>query len=184
MLGLVPGSLLKKTFKKGQMIRMSEPTSNKAFGYQLLLDLYNCKEGVCDDLSLCYRFLDEIVGALGMEKQSPPNIFFSDATRFPDKAGLSGWVPLIESSIVIHTLSMKNFISIDIYCCRYFEVEFAKEFCNKFFHPKSMDAQYIERGQNYYKTDTNYHTVTVKKGESISPEITIHKKEKQLALAK
>ena len=39
-----------------------------------------------------------------MEKQAPPSIFRSDATRFPDKAGLSGWVPLIESSIVIHTL--------------------------------------------------------------------------------
>ena len=100
---------------------------DQVFGYQLLLDLYGCKEGVCDDLSLCYQFLDEIVEELGMEKQAPPNIFRSDETRFPDKAGLSGWVPLIESSTVIHTLSPKNFMTIDIYCCKNFDLQKAKD---------------------------------------------------------
>jgi len=96
-------------------------SKSAVFGYELLVDLYDCKAGVCDDLTLCYNFLDEIVGFLGMEKQAPPSIFRSDATRFPDKAGLSGWVPLIESSIVIHTLSPKDFITVDIYCCRAFD---------------------------------------------------------------
>lgn len=121
------------------------------FGYQLLLDLYDCKPGVCDDLNLCYKFLDEIVSHLGMEKQAPPNIFFTDATRFPDKAGLSGWAPLVESSIVIHTLSPKNFISIDIYCCKEFDTTKAKLFVHNFFSPKRIDEQFIERGFDYYK---------------------------------
>lgn len=122
----------------------------RVFGYQLLLDLYNCKEGVCDDLNLCYQFLDEIVEELGMEKQAPPNIFRSDEVRFPDKAGLSGWVPLIESSTVIHTLSPKNFISIDIYCCKNFDLQKAKDVCCRFFAPGKIDEQYIERGLEYY----------------------------------
>ena len=157
--------------------------NNRVFGYQLLLDLYGCKEGACDDLTLCYKFLDEIVGYLGMEKQAPPNIFRSDEVRFPDKAGLSGWVPLIESSIVIHTLTPKDFISIDIYCCRCFSIEKAKAFCQKFFHPERLDEQYIERGQDYYRTDSNYHTMTVKKGTKREPEIIINKKEAQLVSA-
>jgi len=156
--------------------------SDKAqvFGYQLLLDLYGCKKGVCNDLNLCYQFLDDVVAALGMEKQAPPNIFRSDAMRFPDKAGLSGWAPLIESSIVIHTLSPKNFISIDVYCCKAFDVKKAKEMCHKFFDPKRIDEQYIERGQDYYKEDTNYHTITVKKGAA-RPQVVISKKESALA---
>jgi len=158
-----------KTLSKGQV-----------FGYQLLLDLYDCKPGVCDDLSLCYQFLDEIVEDLGMEKQAPPSIFRSDAIRFPDKAGLSGWAPLIESSIVIHTLSPKDYISIDIYCCKNFSLPKAKEICQRFFAPKRVDEQFIERGVDYYKADTNYHTLTVKKGSSKIPEITIAKKELQL----
>ncbi len=116
-----------------------------------------------------------------MEKQSPPSIFRSDATRFPDKAGLSGWAPLIESSVVIHTLSPKNYISIDVYCCKCFNLEMAKDVCRRFFAPQRIDEQYIERGLDYYKTDTNYHTLTVKKGNSKTPEVTINKKEPQLA---
>jgi len=153
--------------------------NNKTFGTQLLLDLYDCKRGVCDDLNLCYQFLDDVVKTLGMEKQAPPNIFRSDATRFPDKAGLSGWVPLIESSIVIHTLSLRNFISIDIYCCKNFDVEKANNVCKKFFAPVRIEEQYIERGLDYYKLDTKYHTLTVKKGRTKSPEILLRKKEQQ-----
>jgi S-adenosylmethionine decarboxylase len=148
---------------------------NHIFGHQLLLDLYGCKEGVCDDLTLNYQFLDEIVGALGMEKQAPPNIFRSDEVRFPDKAGLSGWVPLIESSIVVHTLTPKNFISIDIYCCRFFDTNKAKDFCRRFFGPARIDEQYIERGVDYYKAESNYATLTVK-NSGPQPQVLVTKK--------
>ncbi len=157
---------------------------NQVFGYQLLLDLYGCKEGVCDDLNLCYQFLDEIVDELGMEKQAPPNIFRSDEVRFPDKAGLSGWVPLIESSTVIHTLSPKNFISIDIYCCKNFDLQKAKDVCRRFFSPERIDEQYIERGSDYYKPDTNHHTVTVTGNTTESSKIVIDQKETQLVSEK
>src|SRR5271167_3190405 len=116
------------------------------FGYELLLDLYECKAGVCDDLTLCYNFLDEIVGFLGMEKQAPPSIFRSDATRFPDKAGLSGWVPLIESSIVIHTLTPKDFITVDIYCCRTFDARKRKIFAAVFLVPKRCKRSLLSAG--------------------------------------
>ena len=129
-------------------------SKSAVFGYELLVDLYDCKPGVCDDLTLCYNFLDEIVGFLGMEKQSPPAIFRSDATRFPDKAGLSGWVPLIESSIVIHTLSPKDFITVDIYCCRAFDRKKAEDFCCRFFGPKKLQAQFVQRGLSYYQEST------------------------------
>jgi S-adenosylmethionine/arginine decarboxylase-like enzyme len=133
------------------MDKKKKEKKSKPFGYELLLDLYDCKEGVCDDLPLCYKFLDEIVGYLGMEKQAPPNIFFTDGARFPDKAGLSGWAPLVDSSIVIHTLSPKNYISIDIYCCNKFDTGKAKDFVKRFFSPKRMDEKFIERGIDYYK---------------------------------
>jgi len=167
-----------------QEVSLLKTESNKVFGYQLLLDLYHCKKGVCEDLNLCYKFLDDIVDALGMEKQAPPNIFRSDGVRFPDKAGLSGWAPLIESSIVIHTLTPKNFISIDIYCCKCFDVNIAKKICRQFFAPKKIEEQYIQRGLNYYKADTNYSTITVKKGNGKAPQVIISKKETELVSTK
>ena len=123
-----------------------------SFGVELVLDLYNCREGVCDDLTLCYNFLDQIVPFLGMEKQAPPYIFVSDATKYPDKAGLSGWAPLIESSIVIHTLSPKNYISLNIYCCREFDVEKAVQYSCNHFGVALKDYEYVvmTRGKKYH----------------------------------
>jgi S-adenosylmethionine decarboxylase len=140
-----------KTITQESKTNYKSSEKNTAFGFQLLLDLYDCRPGACDDLALCYRFLDEVVGYLGMEKQAPPNIFRTPDERFPDKAGLSGWAPLVESSVVIHTLTPKNFISIDIYCCKEFDVNKAKLFVRKFFSPKRMDEQFILRGIDYYK---------------------------------
>ena len=145
--------------------------ANAAFGYELLLDLYDCKEGACDDLTLCYQFLDEAVTELGMEKQSPPSIFRSDGVRFPDKAGLSGWVPLIESSIVIHTLTPKNFISVDIYCCRYFDRDKAKAMCQRFFGPRRIDGQFVERGKDYYQSEIEAHRLKI--AEEKLPQTTV-----------
>jgi len=123
---------------------MSEP-----FGYLLTLDLYGCKEGYCDDLSYCYAFLDKLVAKLKMSKQSPPFLFKSDGTLFPLKAGLSGWVPIIESGIQIHTLTRKNFISIDVYSCKKFPLEGITEFVKDYFECKEVEVNFIERGVKY-----------------------------------
>lgn len=147
----MPNTQTLKTEEDVNKKALQKESCECAFGFQLLLDLYDCKPGACDDLALCYKFLDEIVEYLGMEKQAPPNIFYTDATRFPDKAGLSGWAPLVESSIVIHTLTPKNFISIDIYCCKKFDINKAKSFVRRFFSPRRMDEQFIFRGADYYK---------------------------------
>jgi S-adenosylmethionine decarboxylase len=119
------------------------------FGYLLTLDLYGCQEGTCDDLNLCYRFLEDLVILLNMTKQSPPFIFRSDETTYPEKAGLSGWVPLIESGIQIHTLSPKNFISIDVYSCQNFSIGHIENFAKNYFNCQEVEINYIERGLKY-----------------------------------
>ncbi len=122
----------------------------KVFGYELLLDCYDCKPEVCGELEHCYSYLDKLVDFIGMKKQSPPSIFRTDRKSFPDKAGLSGWVPLADSSIVIHTLSKKNYISIDIYSCKPYNREKAIAFTRRYFEPKKIDRQFILRGQHYF----------------------------------
>lgn len=124
-------------------------SKKEPFGHLMTLDLYGCKEGVCDDLNLCYNFLEDLVVKLQMKKQSPPFIFRSDASMYPEKAGLSGWVPIIESGIQIHTLIPKNFISIDVYSCRKFSTDHISEFAQKYFECKEVEVNYIERGIKY-----------------------------------
>jgi S-adenosylmethionine decarboxylase len=121
-----------------------------AYGYQLLLDLYECDPEACDDLSLCYRYLDEMVAHLGMSKQAPPSIFRTDASSVPQHAGLSGWVPLIESSIVIHTLVPDAYISIDVYSCQPFDYDNAITFTQSFFRPQKLGSQTLIRGSDLW----------------------------------
>lgn len=123
----------------------------QVFGHELLVDCYGCKPKVCGDLEHCYSFLDKMVDAISMKKQAPPQLFRTDHKLYPDKAGLSGWVPLVESSIVIHTLSRKNFISIDIYTCGKLDQKLALTFIRKYFKPKKIEKQYVERGIHYFE---------------------------------
>ena len=123
--------------------------SKKVFGYELLLDCYGCKPRVCDDLAHCYKFLDKLVEHIGMDKQEEPNVFRTDRKKFPGKGGLSGWVPLAQSSIVIHTLSKHNFISIDVYSCGKFDNKKVIEFVKKYFSSKKIEKQFVERGKHY-----------------------------------
>ncbi len=127
-------------------------TAEKPFGYLLTLDLYGCRPGVCDDLNLCYQFLEDLVVRLKMNKQSPPFIFRSDAVQYPELAGLSGWIPLIQSGIQIHTLAPKNFISIDVYSCGKFSAGNIEEFVKNYFDCKEVEKNYIERGVKYHQT--------------------------------
>jgi len=119
------------------------------FGYLLTLDLYGCRAGVCDDLSFCYDFLCSLVKNLGMTMQAPPFVFRSPP-EYKDKAGLSGWVPLIESGIQIHTLIPKNFISVDIYCCHEFETGKVIALAKQLFEPKAIEMNQVPRGLKYH----------------------------------
>ena len=124
-------------------------SKKEPFGHLLTLDLYGCREGACEDLTLCYNFLEDIVVKLKMTKQSPPFIFRSDAVLYPEKAGLSGWVPIIESGIQIHTLVPKNFISIDVYSCKKFSTDYIKDFVQDYFKCQEVEMYYMERGLKY-----------------------------------
>lgn len=122
----------------------------QVFGYELLLDCYDCKPETADQLDHCYSFLSRLVDYIGMRQQSPPDIFRTDRKSFPDKAGLSGWVPLADSSIVIHTLTKHNYISIDVYSCKEFSPEKVVEFTKRYFEPKRLEKQFILRGKHYF----------------------------------
>ena len=124
----------------------------KPFGMELLLDLYNCDPKVVDDLSTVYDFLDGAVKVMGVSKQAPPFVFHSPS-NFPDKAGISAWVPLIESGIQCHTLTVKNFISIDYYTCSNVDETMKDrliEYAKMFFSPTVIESKFVLRGEHYY----------------------------------
>ena len=130
----------------------SRDEKDAAFGFHLMLDCYKCNPDHLDDINSCYGFLDELVSEIGAEKQTQPYVFRTPE-KFKGKEGLSGWVPIVESGISIHTLTESRFVSLDIYSCREFDNKRVMAFTKQFFEPKQIDVKYLLRGCRYCQSN-------------------------------
>ena len=126
----------------------------KPFGVSYLLDMYDCRPGAADDLELIYRFLEQLVDVIGMTKQSNPIVFHGPTRNgvelYPEKAGVSAWIPLIESGIQIHSIEPKRFISLDIYTCGEMDKAKAKAFAQETFGFQRCEERSLDRGVEYH----------------------------------
>jgi S-adenosylmethionine/arginine decarboxylase-like enzyme len=120
-----------------------------AFGTLLTVDLYGCAPDALGSVEVGYHFLEQMAVRLKMQTQSPPFVFLSDADRFPDKAGLSGWVPLIESGISLHTIVPARFASVDVYSCGHVPVAEVIAFTSATFSAQRVEATSMPRGRRY-----------------------------------
>jgi S-adenosylmethionine decarboxylase len=131
------------------MIRpFSDDEMQRAFGYHLMLDCYNCAPENLDCIDACYEFLERLVDEIGAEKQTQPYVFRTPE-HFKGKEGLSGWVPIVESGISIHTLTGSRFVSLDVYSCRMFNNDKILAFTQQFFNPAEIEPNFVLRGKKY-----------------------------------
>lgn len=142
----------------------------KPFGYSYLLDCYDCNDFRLDDLELHYRTVEELVFRLKMNKMGPPvllhapcvyegdgwkdldgNLQYYRRELYPDKAGVTVFQPLIESSIVIHSCIPTKFTTIDVYSCNDFRelIPDIKEFLRVKFEFQSYEENLVVRGTKY-----------------------------------
>jgi S-adenosylmethionine decarboxylase len=125
--------------------------NNKPFGYSYLLDMYDCKPGVADDLELHYRFLEKLVDKIGMTKMAPPIVIHAPRDKngnevYPDKVGVSAWVPLIESGIQIHSIEPTHFVTMDVYSCNNFDPNIVLQYAHECFGFARCDERFFSRG--------------------------------------
>jgi S-adenosylmethionine decarboxylase len=123
-------------------------TGDESWGFQLVLDCFGCDEEVCRDLDRGYEFLDKLCLHLKMTKQTQPYIFKTCETTFPGKPGYSGWLPIIESGIQIHSSANNRFISIDVYSCKAFDESAVIHFVKNWFKPMHIETCFLNRGRN------------------------------------
>ena len=119
------------------------------WGYQMILDCFGCSHEICCDLENGYEFLDQICTFLHMTKQTQPYIFKTCDRTFPGRPGYSGWVPIIESGIQVHTSAYNRFVSIDVYSCKTFDQAEVEKFVMDWFKPEVLDTQLFYRGRDY-----------------------------------
>jgi len=122
----------------------------EGFGPHLMLDGYGCDRAKLEDLDLIYKILDELPAKIGMTKIMPPYVFKYSGAK-PEDWGLSGFVLIAESHISIHTFPEKSFMSVDIFSCKHFDIEFSKRLLAETFGIKKTESNVLDRGTEFPK---------------------------------
>jgi S-adenosylmethionine decarboxylase len=113
-----------------------------------MLDLNECDPAKLDDFELCFRILNDLPDQIGMTKITQPHVFRYSGL-VPEDKGITGVVIIAESHISIHTFPEKNYAFVDIFSCKPFDIEPAKQYFIKAFESKDPDVFITERGLKF-----------------------------------
>ncbi|OGD86706.1 hypothetical protein A2Z23_03075 [Candidatus Curtissbacteria bacterium RBG_16_39_7] len=124
----------------------------KGFGLHLTLDGYGDRQDLLADSKLVREVLNSLPNLLQMRKILEPKVLWYDGGEKPEDRGVSGFVMIAESHIAIHTFSQKNFLTADIYSCKWFDAEKAIVYFKKAFGLKKIETEISQRGLQFPRT--------------------------------
>jgi S-adenosylmethionine/arginine decarboxylase-like enzyme len=119
------------------------------YGVELILDLHGCDaasfnrrsldsffEKLCDaiDMQKCERYFWDDVGVPEDERQTSPHTKGTSAVQF-----------ILTSSIVVHTLDLVGAVYVNIFSCKDFDPDIAKQITRDWFRAETCCAHFIER---------------------------------------
>jgi len=124
-------------------------TTEKPYGFELILDLHGCDpntfnrdsldnyfEKLCKaiDMEKCARYFWDDVGVPVEEQQTLPHTKGTSAVQF-----------ILTSTIVIHTLDLLKAAYINIFSCKPFDRQVTEELTKEWFGAKECRSHFIER---------------------------------------
>jgi len=118
------------------------------YGPHLMLDLNDCNPEILNDLEACFKLLFELPPKIKMTKITQPYVFRYDASD-PEESGITGIVIIAESHISLHTYPKKKFVFVDLFSCKPFDTEMAKNHIVNFFQSRSVKSFIRERGEDF-----------------------------------
>ncbi|MFA4907002.1 MAG: S-adenosylmethionine decarboxylase [archaeon] len=113
-----------------------------------MLDLNDCNPEILNDLETCFKLLSELPLQIKMTKITQPYVFRYNADD-PEESGITGVVIIAESHISLHTYPKKKFVFVDLFSCKPFDTEMAKNYVVNFFQSKSVKSFIRERGEDF-----------------------------------
>lgn len=118
------------------------------FGPHIVLDLNECDPDRLGDLNLIFDLLNSIPDKIGMHKITQPYVF-PYAGLVPEDRGITGMVIIAESHLAIHTFQDKAYCFCDIFSCKPFDYEEAKNLLIEAFGSKKPSVQVMFRGEDF-----------------------------------
>lgn len=114
----------------------------------LAIDGYGGSSNKLDSEDSIYGFLDAYPEKIGMTKITSPHVYRHEAGD-PLDSGVSGFVLIAESHISIHTFPKREYVNIDVFSCKDFDLEKAVRELKKMFNLDKVRAWALDRGLEY-----------------------------------
>lgn len=125
-----------------------EQDGQQAFGPHLTIDASGCDRKKLVNQLAIYRLLNELPARIGMTKMTLPYVV-EWLDKWATTPGYSGFVMLAESHVSIHTFPDSDYVFIDIFSCRGFDVEKAKKLLLNAFGAKKATVNLVQRGMDF-----------------------------------
>jgi S-adenosylmethionine decarboxylase len=125
----------------------------EAFGPHLTLDLSQCNKNKLNDLDFIFKILYELPEKIHMTKITQPYVF-PYSGLVPEDKGVTGFVVIAESHISVHTFQEKDYVFIDLFSCKNFDVEKAAKYLIEAFEAKKVAKNILQRGLDFPREKT------------------------------
>ena len=118
------------------------------FGPHLMLDLSECEQERISDLRFVFDFLNTLPEEIGMQKITQPYVFPYKGIK-PEDNGITGFVIIAESHLSVHTFVEKGYAFVDLFSCKPFDTDMARDLIVEAFASKRPEVYMIERGAGF-----------------------------------
>ncbi len=118
------------------------------FGPHLMLDLGDCDVARLTDLPYIFNLLNTLPDEIGMTKITQPYVFPYEGL-VPDDEGITGTVIIAESHISVHTFPRKKYCFVDLFSCKTFDVDRARERLIEAFGSRRPEVHLVHRGSEF-----------------------------------
>ena len=121
----------------------------KPYGKELILDIHNCDSSTFTRKSI-RNFFKELCDLIEMKRSrlvwwDDWGVPLDEQQTEPHLKGTSAVQFIETSNIVIHTLDILESVYLNIFSCKDFDMDVAKEFSREWFKGKIANSQVIER---------------------------------------
>ena len=118
------------------------------FGPHLMLDLSECDQERISDLDFIFSFLNSLPDKIGMSKITQPYVF-PYSGKIPEDKGITGFVIIAESHLSIHTFVDKGYAFVDLFSCKPFDTDVARDLIVEAFASRKPEVYMVERGTGF-----------------------------------
>ena len=106
--------------------------------FRLILEGHQCREGIT--VQDVYDFMTALTVKLNMRTLIPPHVIRQPLPNHipTEDVGISGQMMFMESGCMVHHWERQRFIALDIFSCKPFKTEDAKELFTLVFDPQEV----------------------------------------------